>query len=41
LLALVCGAVWTWQRRATGSMVAPLIAHLIWSPAVILLWPVT
>jgi hypothetical protein len=29
------------QRRVTGSIVAPLIAHLIWSPAVILLWPVT
>jgi membrane protease YdiL (CAAX protease family) len=41
LLALVCGAIWTWQRRATGSIVPPLIAHLIWSPTVILLWPVT
>lgn len=41
LLALVCGALWTWQRRATGSIVAPLIAHLIWSPTVILLLPVT
>jgi membrane protease YdiL (CAAX protease family) len=41
LLALVLGAIWTWQRRATGSIVAPLLAHLIWSPSVILLWPVT
>jgi len=41
MLALVCGAVWTWQRRATGSITAPLVAHLIWSPTVILLWPVT
>lgn len=41
LLALVCGTLWTIQRRATGSIVAPLIAHLIWSPTVILLYPVT
>jgi membrane protease YdiL (CAAX protease family) len=41
LLALVCGTIWTVQRRVTGSIVAPLITHLIWSPAVILLWPVT
>lgn len=41
LLALVCGAVWTTQRVLTGSLLSPLIAHLIWSPTVILLHPVT
>jgi membrane protease YdiL (CAAX protease family) len=41
LLALVCGTLWTVQRRMTGSIIAPLIAHSIWSPTVILLWPVT
>ena len=41
VLALVCGTVWTVQRRSTGSLLAPLLAHLIWSPTVILLAPVT
>ena len=41
LLALVCGAVWTAQRLYTGSVLAPLISHLIWTPTVILLVPVT
>ena len=41
LLALVCGTVWTAQRRATDSLLAPLLAHLIWTPTVILLVPVT
>lgn len=41
LMALVCGTIWTVQRRMTGSLLSPLIAHLIWSPTVILLLPVT
>lgn len=41
LLALVCGTIWTLQRVLTGSLLSPLIAHLIWSPTVILLYPVT
>jgi membrane protease YdiL (CAAX protease family) len=41
LLALVCGTIWTLQRQLTGSLLAPLIAHLIWTPVVILLYPVT
>ena len=40
-LASVCGALWTLQRRYTGSLLSPLIAHLIWSPTLILLYPVT
>jgi membrane protease YdiL (CAAX protease family) len=41
LLALVCGTIWTVQRYLTGSLLAPLLAHLIWTPTVILLYPVT
>lgn len=40
-LALVCGTLWTLQRRMTRSVLSPLIAHLIWTPTVILLYPVT
>jgi membrane protease YdiL (CAAX protease family) len=41
LLALVCGSLWTAQRQLTHSLLSPLIAHLIWTPIVILLYPVT
>jgi uncharacterized protein len=41
LLALACGSVWTLQRHFTRSLLSPLIAHLIWTPIVILLHPVT
>jgi membrane protease YdiL (CAAX protease family) len=41
LLAVVCGTIWTLQRHFTRSLLAPLIAHLIWTPIVILLHPVT
>jgi membrane protease YdiL (CAAX protease family) len=40
LMALVCGTVWTVQRHYTNSLLSPLIAHLIWTPTVILLRPV-
>jgi membrane protease YdiL (CAAX protease family) len=40
-LALCCGTLWTLQRYYTGSLLSPLIAHLIWTPTVILLYPVT
>ena len=40
-MALVCGAIWSILRVYTGSLVAPLVAHLIWTPAVIFLYPVT
>jgi membrane protease YdiL (CAAX protease family) len=39
--ALVCGTLWTLQRHLTGSLLSPLIAHVIWTPIVILLHPVT
>jgi membrane protease YdiL (CAAX protease family) len=41
LMAAVCGTIWTVQRHLTGSLLSPLIAHLIWTPTVILLYPVT
>lgn len=39
-IAIGCGTLWTLQRRYTGSLLSPLIAHLIWTPTVILLYPV-
>jgi membrane protease YdiL (CAAX protease family) len=41
LTAAVCGSIWTIQRCYTGSVLSALIAHLIWTPTVILLYPVT
>jgi hypothetical protein len=38
--ALVCGAIWTLERHFTRSLVAPILSHLIWTPTVIVLWPV-
>ncbi|HKU40234.1 MAG TPA: CPBP family intramembrane glutamic endopeptidase [Polyangiales bacterium] len=40
-MAGVCGSIWTVQRLYTNSLLSPLISHLIWSPTVILLYPVT
>jgi membrane protease YdiL (CAAX protease family) len=40
-LAFVCGTLWTLQRRYSGSLLSPIIAHMIWTPTVILLYPVT
>jgi len=34
------GAIWTAQRAYHDSLVAPLIAHAIWTPTVIVLLPV-
>ena len=41
VMALACGTLWTLQRMWTRSLLAPLIAHAIWTPTVILLHPVT
>jgi membrane protease YdiL (CAAX protease family) len=41
LIALVCGFIWTVLCRYTGSLTPGLIAHGIWSPTVIVLFPVT
>jgi membrane protease YdiL (CAAX protease family) len=39
-MAAVCGTLWTLQRKLSRSLLAPLLAHLIWTPTVILLRPV-
>jgi uncharacterized protein len=41
LMAVAMGTIWTLQRHLTGSLLSPLISHLIWTPTVILLYPVT
>jgi membrane protease YdiL (CAAX protease family) len=41
LIALVCGTIWTALCRYTGSLTPGLIAHGIWSPTIIVLFPVT
>lgn len=41
LLAIVCGTAWTLLRIYTGSLSPGLIAHGIWSPTLLLLYPVT
>ena len=40
LLACTCGAIWTALRMYTGRIVPGLIAHAIWTPIVIVLFPV-
>lgn len=40
LLALVCGTVWAALRMYTGSITPSLIAHGIWTPTVIVFFPV-
>lgn len=39
LLALVCGLYWSALRAATGSLLVPLLAHLVWDGCVFLLAP--
>lgn len=41
LLALCCGTLWTLERQLTGSIVPSILSHMIWTPTVILLRPVT
>lgn len=37
--ALVMGAVFAWERRATGSVLAPVVTHLTWTTLMITLLP--
>ena len=39
LCAFVCGSLWGLMRVATGSLVVPLLAHVIWDLGVLLVWP--
>lgn len=40
LLALCCGTIWTLERMATGSILASIVSHMIWTPIIIVLCPV-
>lgn len=37
--ALVCGLIWGALRLTTGSLIVPILAHLIWDMGVMILWP--
>lgn len=39
LCALTCGSLWGLMRIATGSLVVPLLAHVIWDLGVLVVWP--
>lgn len=39
LCALVCGTLWGVMRVAAGSVIVPLMAHVIWDLGVLLVWP--
>jgi membrane protease YdiL (CAAX protease family) len=41
LIALGCGTIWSALCRYTGSLTPGLIAHGIWSPTILVLFPVT
>lgn len=40
LCALACGSLWGFMRVATGSLVAPVLAHVVWDLGVLLVWPI-
>lgn len=37
--AFVCALVWGSLRLASGSLVAPIVAHVIWDLGVLVVWP--
>ena len=39
--ALICGAIWTFLRLATDSLLVPLLTHVIWDLGVLLVWPLS
>ncbi|HEY0466551.1 MAG TPA: CPBP family intramembrane glutamic endopeptidase [Polyangiaceae bacterium] len=41
LCAFACGVVWGALRAATGSVLVPILAHVLWDLGVLLLWPLT
>lgn len=41
LCAFACGSLWGIMRVATGSLVVPLLAHVLWDLGVLLVWPLT
>lgn len=41
LCALICGAIWLALRWASGSLIVPILAHVIWDLGVLWVWPLT
>jgi membrane protease YdiL (CAAX protease family) len=39
LCAWMCGSLWGFMRVATGSLVVPVLAHVVWDLGVLLVWP--
>ena len=39
LCAFACGTVWATLRVATGSVLVPILAHVLWDLGVLLVWP--
>ena len=39
LCAFLCGSIWGVMRLATGSLIVPILAHVIWDLGVLLAWP--
>jgi uncharacterized protein len=39
LASVICGSIWLATAKWTQSLIAPLIAHAIWSSVVLLFWP--
>ena len=37
--ALICGIIWGTLRVGTGSILVPILAHVIWDLGVLLVWP--
>jgi membrane protease YdiL (CAAX protease family) len=40
LAALTCGLFWGGLYWATGSLVPVLISHILWDPAIFVIWPI-
>lgn len=39
ICALLCGSLWGMLALATGSLVAPILAHVVWDLGVLIAWP--
>lgn len=37
--ALICGSIWAAMRVLSGSVLVPLLAHVIWDLGVLFVWP--
>ena len=37
--AIVCGSIWAVLRLTSGSLIVPMLAHVIWDMGVMVLWP--